>query len=64
MRRLASSSAVEGLEGLEGGGMLWEGARRGGMLGFKDAIDSSSRRQDILMEAQMQVPVVDLEEAT
>jgi hypothetical protein len=33
MRKLASSSSpAGGLDGLEGGGLLWEGARRGGML--------------------------------
>lgn len=33
MRKLTSSSSpARGLEGLEGGGMLWEGARRGGIL--------------------------------
>lgn len=33
VRKLTSSSSpARGLEGLEGGGMLWEGARRGGIL--------------------------------
>ena len=45
MGKLASSSSpAAGLDGLDGGGILCEGARRGGMLELK-GVDSLNLRQ-------------------
>ena len=50
MRKLTSSSSpARGLEGLEGGGMLWEGARRGGISetkGMRDFIRDDDESAD------------------
>jgi hypothetical protein len=49
VRKLTSSSSpARGLEGLDGGGMLWEGARRGGISETRDM------RILIVTTAQMQ----------